>query len=51
VGRPSKGTRLRLNLRVPLTLYRQIAAAALAADQPLNDYCIAVLAAHTRSLP
>lgn len=49
MARPHKGTRLRLNLRVPLALYRQIVGLALAADQPINDYVVAVLAEHVRS--
>lgn len=51
MGRPSKGTRQRLNLRVPLALYLALARRAREADSDLNDYCTAVLYAHVTGSP
>jgi predicted HicB family RNase H-like nuclease len=45
---PHKGDRARLNLRVPVTLYAQIAALAARANTDVNSYVQAVLAAHVR---
>jgi predicted HicB family RNase H-like nuclease len=50
MGRPSKGTRQRLNLRVALNLYVELARLATQAGTDLNTYCEAVLTAHTRSV-
>jgi predicted HicB family RNase H-like nuclease len=44
MGMPSKGTRMRLNLRIPPTLYIAVAAAAGRASMTVNDWCASALA-------
>lgn len=43
MGRPGKGTRMRVNLRVPLALYVALSRRAVTEGVDLNAWCVAVL--------
>ena len=51
MGNPSKGLRVRMNLRVPVALYAAVAAAAVKREVSLNDYVNAALNAYLEEHP